>query len=50
MNSQRTVYAGRSRRIQGETQYIDYRVMQRQLKLEEDTGAIDPYTQHWIPE
>jgi hypothetical protein len=38
------VCAGRSPRIQGETQYIDYRVIQRQLKLEEDTGAIDPYT------
>ena len=36
--------------VQGETQYINYRVLQRQLKLEEDTGVIDPYTQHWIPE
>ena len=26
------------------------RVLQRQLKLEEDTGDIDPYTQHWTLE
>jgi len=46
VSSQRIVRAQVVVGVQGETQYIDYRVMQRQLKLEEDTGAIDHYNQH----
>jgi len=32
VRSQRIVYAGRNRHIQSEIQYIDYRVLQRQLR------------------